>query len=133
MSENLDLVRSIWAAWERGDFSNADWAHPEIEWTTIEGVAPGHWKGIAAIAEGFRPFLSAWKGFRVVADEYRELDHERVLVLVQFHGQGKTSELEMGQMRSQGATLFHVSDGKVIRAVLYFDRQRALTDLGLKE
>ena len=133
-SANVDLVRSIFAAWERGDFSSADWAHPEIEYVIADfGPASGSWSGVAGMAEGFRSILGAWEGYRTEVDEYRELDGERVLVLVHLSGRGKTSGLETGQLRAKGATLFHVSGGKVTRLVIYFDRERALADLGLSE
>jgi ketosteroid isomerase-like protein len=124
-------VRSITAPWERGDFSSAEWAHPEIEWVIADGPAPGSWTGVAGMVEGWRSFLSTWEEWRVEGQEYRELDDQRVLVLGHFSGRGKTSGLELGQMRAQGAVLFHISDGKVTRLVLYLDGERALAELGL--
>jgi ketosteroid isomerase-like protein len=130
-SANVDLVRSIFAAWERGDYSSADWAHPEIEYATPDGPEPGSWTGLAGMAEGARANLNAWQGFRFEAEEYRELDDERVLVLYHISGRGKSSGLELGQMGAKGASLFHVRADKVTRLVQYWDRGRALAELGL--
>ena len=131
MSENVDLVRSILAAWERGDFSATDWAHPEIEWVFADGPEPGTWKGLSGMAKAHREWLGAWQDLRIAVEEYRELDDERVLVLVHLTGRGKTSGLEIGQVGAKGADLLHVRDGKVTKLVAYWDRERALADLGL--
>ena len=66
-------------------------------------------------------------------EEYRELDGERVLVLIHHRGRGKASGLELGQILTKNAALFHVRDRKVTRFVAYWDRDRALADLGLSE
>ena len=132
-SRNVDLVRSMYAAWERGDYSATEWAHPEIEYIIADGPAPGSWSGLAGMASGWRDFLGAWQEYRSEVEEYRVIDDERVLVLMRATGRAKTSGLELGQMGSRGAVVFHLRGGKVTRLVSYMDRENALADLGLKE
>ena len=127
-SPNLDLVRSIYADWERGDYSSVGWADPEIECVIVDGPEPGSWTGLAGMRKGFRDFVSPWEGYRSEPNEYRELDGERVLVLLHTTARGKTSGVEIEQMR---ANLFHIRGGKVTRLLHYWDRDRALADLGL--
>ncbi len=129
--ENLDLVRSIFAAWERADFSSTEWAGPDIEFVLADGPEPRTTEGLSAMAAGWREFLGAWIGYTVQADEYRDLGDDRVLVLLHAGGRGKTSGVELGQTSEKGANLFHITSGKVTRLVVYFDHRRALTDLGL--
>ena len=131
MSANLDLVRSIYVDWERGDFNSSDWAHSEIEFVIEDGPSPGECKGVVAMASAFRDAVGAWAEFRAKPDEYRVLDEERLLVLNRGGGRGKTSGLEIREMQMRGANVFHVRSGKVARLVIYFDRERALADLGL--
>jgi ketosteroid isomerase-like protein len=133
-SANLDLVRSIYADWERGDFfSKGEWADVEIDWAVLEGPESSSGRGLATMAAAWRDFLGAWDGLRAEAREYRELDDERVLVLTRNTGRGKTSGLELGEMYTFGANLFHVRGGKVTRLILYWNGDHALADLGLAQ
>ena len=131
MSENLDLVRSIFAAWECGDFSATEWADLELEYTIADGPQPGTWIGL--MPEGFRDWTSAWEGYRIEAEEYRELDAERVLVLTRNSGRGKRSGIELSEFQPRGAMLLHICDGQVTHLTAYLERDRALADLGLEE
>jgi hypothetical protein len=109
MSANLDVVRSIYADWERGDFARADWADAEIEFGVI-GSVPGETRrtGLAGMAEGFREFLSTWVDYRVEADEYRELDGGRVFVLVTQRADTRRRAGWIRRSRTNGATLHHI-------------------------
>jgi ketosteroid isomerase-like protein len=133
MSENLELVRSIFAAWESGDFSRADWADPDIAFTIADGPDPSTSTGLAEMAQSLRARLSAFADFRVEADEYRAIDDERVLVLNRaVGGRGKTSGHELPTIAVPGADLFNVKARKVTRLTVYFDRAHAFADLGLE-
>ena len=97
-------------------------------------------------------------GYRAEPDGFRELDDERVLVLTQS-ARGRNETRRNGVLGSPplgvapawprvatrkaatrpqmhengGAALFHIRNGTVTRLGLYWDRNRALADLGLKE
>jgi ketosteroid isomerase-like protein len=129
MSENLDLVRSIYAAWERGDYSSAEWAHPEIEFVIVGGPDPGKWHRLSGMAEGWRGWLAAWDDHRAEVHEYRELDDGRFLVLGRISGRGKTSGMDV---ETEFANLMEVRDGAVVALTLYTPRRAAFADLGLR-
>jgi ketosteroid isomerase-like protein len=131
--ENMDLVRSIFTGWGRGDYGSAEWAHPEIEFVKADGIEPGSWTAVSGMVECWRNELRAWNDHRVEAEEYRELDDKRVLVLVRSRGRGKTSGMEVDQISAPGANVFHLRDGKVTRLVTYWAPERALAGLGLED
>ena len=130
-SANLELVTSICAAWELGDYNSAEWAHREIQLVRVDGPDPGTWTGLEGLAAATRFRLSARHDFRIEPEAFREIDDECVLVLGRLSGRGKKSGLELGQLQAQGLALFHVHDGTVTRIVVYFDRERAFAELGL--
>ena len=130
MSANVDLERSIFADWERGDFSRADWAHNDIEFIRKVDLDPERAEGIAGMAQMMRRYLAGWDEFRTgKVDEYREVDHSRVLVTGRMSGRGKASGAEVER---EFVTVFELREGRVARLTVYPDRDRALADLGLE-
>jgi ketosteroid isomerase-like protein len=129
VSENLDLVRSIYASIGRGDFGSADWADPQIEYVRADGLEPESLIGRDGLVAAMRSLFGALEDFRNEAEDYRELDAERVLVLTNASARGKASGLALDQ---KGAEVFEIQAGKVTRIVTYFDRANALADLGLE-
>jgi ketosteroid isomerase-like protein len=125
----LDLVRSIYSDWERGDFHRSDWADPEIELVRPEAIAEGTLVGRDTSSDGWREWLSAWEDFHAEADEYLAVDEERVLVFGRMRGRGRSSGVPTD---TEIVNLFEIHGGKVVRLVLYSNRSRALADLGLE-
>ena len=128
MSANLDLVRSIYADLERGDIdidrfcqTASEWMHPDVEFVRPDGPEVGTWTGRERVVEVMRDINST-------AEDYRELDGDRVLVLNKFSGRAKKSGMQMDQ---KGAEVFEIHDGRVTKIVQYANRDRALADLGL--
>jgi len=67
-------------------------AHPDIEYVIADGPAPGRWTGVDGLAEGWRSWLSAFEDFRAEAEDYLEIDEERILVpLRKVAGPAETS------------------------------------------
>jgi ketosteroid isomerase-like protein len=137
VSANLDLVRSIYADWERGDWSSAWWAHPDIEYVMVDEPGSATHRGLAEMGDAWRAFLNAWVDYRLEPVEYRTLDEERVLVLVRAYGRGKASGVELSELPARSlrvsANLFRIREGRVVRLDAYFNSDRALADLGLTE
>ena len=125
--ENVEIVRSILARWERGDYSSVDWADPEIEY-----VAPDHpdvARGLGALGRRWREFLLAWDHLATVPERFVDARDDRVLVLVRFEGRGRVSGVPAADFF--GAQLFTMRDAKVVRLAVYLDRKEALEAAGL--
>ena len=47
--ENVELLRSMLAPWERGDYGSLEGLHPELSYVVADGPEPGGGKGLALV------------------------------------------------------------------------------------
>ncbi len=134
MSEkNVEIVRRLYASWERGDLQTADFFDVEVEHSRIGSELPGingDWQGIEAFGVALADYIDALADLHIEAERVIDLGGERVLVLSRQTARGKTSGLRFDR---EFGDLFTLRDGKVLRYVSYWDRAEALEAAGLSK
>ena len=134
MSEkNVEIVRRLYASWERGDLQTADFFDVEVEHSRIGSELPGingDWRGIEAFGVALADYIDALADLHIEAERVIDLGGERVLVLSRQTARGKTSGLRFDR---EFGDLFTLRDGKVLRYVSYWDRAEALEAAGLSK
>jgi uncharacterized protein len=122
---NADLIRPMYEEWGRGNWRlRFEVYHPNMEWGWSD-----EFPGLAGVYEDhrdpnprLRSWLSEWEEWRAVAEEYLEFgDH--VVVLACYRGRGRGSGVEINQ---QGAHVFELRDGKVVRMEIFASREKAI-------
>lgn len=117
-------------AWNRRDVSAAiEFLHEDAELIPMRAVFEGTvYRG----PDGFKVLLSDmsddWEDFSLEADEVREIDDSRVLVLGRILGRGRASGMEI---EAPAAWVCELRDEKVTRVQFYAHEEAARGDLGL--
>ena len=129
--ENVELVRSIFAAWGRGDFSTGREAFDEhvVFVAAPDFPAFGAYLGIDAVAHFMRDFLSQWEWTTFEAERLRAFGDTVIADVVQ-HGAGRTSGAESSV---RFFMLFSFRGENVIRYEAVMREAQALEAVGLSE
>lgn len=127
-AENVELVRRIYAAWERGDFSETWWCADDFEFQGPDEVNLEPVYGAEGMRRAWREWLQGWRSFHTRLVEVRDLGDDRVLGVNAFGGEGRASGLAP---ESLGATVWTINEGMVTRLATYVRLDKALSDVGL--
>ena len=131
--ENVEIVRGVWEAWNRGDLPGLlENIAPNCEWRTAQKF-PGVdavYRGREGLRRFWDTFREPWEIIRIELERVEDLGDGRVLVLMTFHGKGKGSGVNV---TTEYANVVTLRDGRWIHAVGYTDWQSALEAAGVRE
>ena len=129
--ENVGALREVYSEWARGNFDAGTELYAAdvvCSWQVPEGQIVSH--GVHEVRRNFGRFLEQWRHFRIAVEEFVELDESTILVVVKAYGRGKHSGAETV------ADNFHAwvfERGEAVGHHVYFDREAAITAVGLRE
>ena len=126
----MEILRRVYAEWGRGNWTpRFDFYAPDMEWgwsPDFPGLA-GVYHDPAEPNDRIRTWLNGWDDWRCEAEDYI-VHGNQVVVLTRYRGRGKGSGVPVD---TEGAHVWKLRDGKVVRLEIFSDRANALAAAGL--
>jgi ketosteroid isomerase-like protein len=129
-AENIEIVRSIYRAWEEGSPLDSGLIAEDIEWVNAkEAIEPGTRKGAEAFEDAAGKVTSTFEGARIEFEQFIEAGEEEVLVIGMLRGVGQSSGIDLGWRQGY---LWTIRDGKAVRFQWFNDPAQALEAAGVE-
>lgn len=131
MPTNVEALRPVYEEWARGNWRpRFDVYAEDMEWGWSD-----EFPGLAGVSRDpevrsrrLREWLSPWEDWRCEAEEFIA-SGDFVVVLTRYTGRGKGSQVAVD---TQGAHVWTLRDGRVIRLEVFSSRERALAAAGIE-
>ena len=128
--ENVEVVRRMYDAYLSGDFETAlALIDPEVVFDVSIRPEGKVYRGHEGVVEALRTWTGTWEAFRMEVEEIIDAGDQVVAVDTQS-GRGRGSGLPLAQ---QTASVFTISDGKIVKVLWLTSREKALEAAGLSE
>jgi uncharacterized protein len=132
--ENVEIVRGVYDAWQRGDFEAAlEPFHESVEWFGPPDISRAGGGGAERGHEGVRRsvgrWMSTWEDHRFELRELIDFGDE-VLTECWQQGRGRGSGVEVSE---EIFSVWTLRAGKIVRQRMFRDRAQALEAAGLSE
>lgn len=130
--ENVELVRQVYAEWEKGNFEAAvESFDPEI---TFESFMPDASEdvilhGLNELRAFTRDWFTQWRDYRVTGEEFQAVGEDKVIASGRQIATGRHSGVEV---ESPAFTIWTIRQGKVLKLSAHYDRSKALEAAGLQ-
>jgi ketosteroid isomerase-like protein len=129
-SQNVEIVRRAYAAWNDGDPEHAiELLDPDVEWTL-----PAHfpdaetWRGRERVVEGLRALSASFDSLHLELHELIDAG-DRVVALVHIQGRAAVTGLDLAGM-GVDAHIWTLRDGRAVAVRMYGGTGEALAEIG---
>jgi ketosteroid isomerase-like protein len=129
--ENVEIVRAVYDAWQRGDYEGVFKSFDEdLEWIGPPDVSgAGERRGHDGVRRSMRDWMGTWDDYRFELCELVGC-RDQVLAGGWQHGRGRGSGVEVSE---EIFSVWTLQGGTIVRQRMFRDRSQAVEAAGLRQ